>query len=112
MNEKKMNKKLVKFIKNTIKVNGIKYTYISDTTGIKYQRLMRIFNQNAIVSGSELICVCKCLHIDFDKLMKILGWELGLVVNKKSIMLPFKAFPYFAFLILSIISISKQKHKK
>lgn len=68
-----MNEKIVNLIKDTINVNGIKYTYVSDNTGIKYQRLMRIFNQNAVISGSELICICKCLHIDFDKLMEILG---------------------------------------
>lgn len=73
MNENDMNNKIVELIKNTIRENGIKYTYVSKTTGINYQRLMRLFNQNAVISGSELICICKCVHIDFKMLMEIIG---------------------------------------
>lgn len=50
-----MNAKLIHYLKEIINQRGIKYTFISEKTGIDYQRLMRIFNQNAIISGSELI---------------------------------------------------------
>ncbi len=33
---------------------------------------MRIFNQNAIISGSELICLCKLLEVKQSELMELL----------------------------------------
>lgn len=68
----KMNEKIVVFIKNAILNKGIKYTFVSKNTGIEYQRLMRIFNQNAILSASELICLCKCLDIGIEQLIDLI----------------------------------------
>ena len=62
-----MNEKIVRFLKNVIDNKGIKYI-----SGISYQRLMRIFNQNAIISGSELICLCKLLEVKQSELMELL----------------------------------------
>ncbi len=68
-----MNEKITQLLRSTIESNGIKYTYISKQTKIDYQRLMRIFNQNAIISGSELICLCKTLKIEQSKLMELIA---------------------------------------
>lgn len=67
-----MNEKIVRFLKDVIDNKGIKYIFISKNSGISYQRLMRIFNQNAIISGSELICLCKLLEVKQSELMKLL----------------------------------------
>ncbi|SES65679.1 helix-turn-helix domain-containing protein [[Clostridium] polysaccharolyticum] len=68
---KDMNSKIIELIKGVIDSKGIKYTYVSNCTDINYQRLMRLFNQNAIISGSELICICKNLPVELDELMDI-----------------------------------------
>lgn len=67
-----MNAKLIHYLKEIINQRGIKYTFISEKTGIDYQRLMRIFNRNAIISGSELICLCKVLGVKQSELMDLL----------------------------------------
>lgn len=79
-----MNQKIVTLIKKTINNKGVKYTYVSKVTGINYQRLMRIFNQNAIISGSELLCFCKCLDITNEQLMKLLDKSDGFSSESKS----------------------------
>lgn len=68
-----MNQKIINFLKNIITSKGIKYTFISERTKIKYQRLMRIFNQNAVISGSELITLCKFLEVNQSELMALLN---------------------------------------
>lgn len=68
---KTMNEKIIHFLKDNIDRLGMKYTYLSQKTGIDYQRLMRIFNQNATISGSELICLCKFLGIKQPELMAL-----------------------------------------
>ncbi len=67
-----MNEKIVRFLKSVIDNKGIKYIFISKNSGISYQRLMRIFNQNAIISESELICLCKLLEVKQSELMELL----------------------------------------
>lgn len=57
-----MNEYIAKYLKNKINETGI--TYVSKKTGIEYQRLMRIFNQNAVISASELIALCNVLGIE------------------------------------------------
>ena len=64
-----MNCKITMFLKERIAESGVKYRYISIKTGISYQRLMRIFNQNAIISGSELIALCRLLNVKQSDLM-------------------------------------------
>lgn len=66
-----MNEKIIRFLKDNIDRQGMKYTFLSQKTGIDYQRLMRIFNQNAVISGSELICLCKFLGIKQPELMAL-----------------------------------------
>lgn len=66
-----MNEKIIHFLKDNIDRQGMKYTFLSQKTGIDYQRLMRIFNQNATISGSELICLCKFLGIKQPELMAL-----------------------------------------
>ena len=46
-------KKLSGFLKDIIRRKGMKYTFVAKAAGIEYQRLMRLFNQNAVISGSE-----------------------------------------------------------
>lgn len=67
-----MNIKIINFLKDTITKKGIKYKFITKKTGINYQRLMRIFNQNAIISASELICICKLLEINQEDLIALI----------------------------------------
>lgn len=67
-----MNEKIIQFLKNIINSKGIKYSFIAEKTGIDYQRLMRIFHQNATISGSELICLCRVLEIKQSVLMKLI----------------------------------------
>lgn len=64
-----MNLKLTEFLKNEIESRGIKYTFISQKTGIEYGRLMRIFNQNAVITGSELLYISKLLGVKQETLM-------------------------------------------
>ncbi len=67
-----MNAKITQFLKSIIDRKGIKYKFISEKTGIEYQRLMRIFNQNATISGSELICLCRVLKVEQSALMELI----------------------------------------
>lgn len=67
-----MNAIIIQFLKNIIECKGIKYTFVSEKTGIEYQRLMRIFNQNATISGSELICLSRVLEVEQSTLMELL----------------------------------------
>lgn len=67
-----MNEKIVDFLREKIESSGIKYTYIAKEAKIDYQRLMRIFNQNAVIRGSELICICKVIGINQGSLMQLL----------------------------------------
>lgn len=59
-----MNEYIAKYLKNKINETGITYRNVSKKTGIEYQRLMRIFNQNAVISASELITLCNVLGIE------------------------------------------------
>ncbi|QHQ62548.1 hypothetical protein Ana3638_18615 [Anaerocolumna sedimenticola] len=67
-----MNAKIIQFFKNIIERKGIKYTFVAERSGIEYQRLMRIFHQNATISGSELICLSKVLEVEQSALMNLL----------------------------------------
>lgn len=67
-----MNAKINRYLKNIIDQKGIKYTFVSEKSGIEYHPLMRIFNQNATISGSELISLCKVLEINQSELMRML----------------------------------------
>ena len=59
-----MNEYIAKYLKGKIEETGVNYKNISIKTGIEYQRLMRIFNQNATISASELIALCNTLSIE------------------------------------------------
>lgn len=50
--------------KEIINEKGIKLTKVSAETGIDYQRLNRLFNQNSPMLASELIAMCLFLKID------------------------------------------------
>lgn len=66
-----MNDRIIQFLKTLITNKGMKYTFVSEKASIEYQRLMRIFNQNATISGSELICLCKVLDVQQSELMAL-----------------------------------------
>lgn len=51
-------------IKAVINSKGFKMTKISEVTGIEYQRLNRMLNQNAVMAASELLILCSFLEID------------------------------------------------
>ncbi len=51
-------------IKEIINDKGLKMTKVSSATGIDYQRLNRIFNQNSPMLATELIAMCSFLEID------------------------------------------------
>ena len=59
-----MNEYIANYLKGKIEETGVAYKNISKKTGIEYQRLMRIFNQNATISASELIALCNVLGIE------------------------------------------------
>ncbi len=67
-----MNVKIIQFLKDIIERKGIKYILVSEKSGIEYQRLMRIFDQNETISGSELICLSRALEVEQVALMKLL----------------------------------------
>lgn len=67
-----MNETIIQYLKNTIREKGMTFIFISKKSGIEYQRLMRIFNQNAIISGAELLHLCKLLDIDLVDLMDLI----------------------------------------
>ena len=64
---------IVREIKNAITEKGIKLTKVSEHTGIEYQRLSRIFNQNAALLASEFISLCSFLEIDPKSFMNNLS---------------------------------------
>ena len=70
-----MNKEIIDFLKSNIANKGITYKFISETTGIDYQRLMRIFNQYATISGSELLFLGRLLKIEQEDLLKLINVE-------------------------------------
>lgn len=51
-------------IRTHIDNNGLKLIYVSERSGISYQRLNRIFNQGAQMSATELLVLCNFLKID------------------------------------------------
>ena len=51
-------------IKSIINERGLILKKVAEKTGIEYQRLNRLFNQNATMSASELISICSFLGID------------------------------------------------
>ena len=53
-----MNEYIAKYLKDKISETGITYRNVSKKTGIEYQRLMRIFNQHAVISASD--CSLQC----------------------------------------------------
>ena len=68
-----MNEYIAKYLKNKINETGITYRNVSKKTGIEYQRLMRIFNQNAVISASELIALCNvCLLYTSHRICNLL----------------------------------------
>lgn len=67
-----MNEKIVHFLKNIIDEQNVGYTLVSEKTGIDCQRLTRIFDQDAVISGSELICISRALGVKHSELMALL----------------------------------------
>ena len=65
------NAKIVEFLKLKISGRGMKYTFLAKQTGIEYQRLMRIFNQGALITGSELLVISRVLEVDQEELKKL-----------------------------------------
>ncbi len=75
-----MNEEIVQVLVDEIHEKGIKIKFISDKTGIEYQRLMRILNQNANITGNELLKIGRLLNLDLNDLQKrILDKELTMV---------------------------------
>lgn len=70
-----MNEKIVQFLKKRTEERGMKYTFMSKVTGIDYQRLMRIFNQGAIITGSELLKISVLLEVDQSELTSVVDLE-------------------------------------
>lgn len=62
--EVKKLKNINNCIKNIIDEKGLKLTKIASETGIGYQRLNRLFNQNTRMLASEFISLCSFLQID------------------------------------------------
>lgn len=67
------NAKITSIIKRKIKDTGIKLTAVSLKTGISYQRLQRVFNQNAVLSATELIILCLFFGLDISDFRVISG---------------------------------------
>lgn len=57
--------------KSIVASKGLKMTKVSEVTGIEYQRLNRIFNQNAVMAASELLVLCSFLEIDPREFMRV-----------------------------------------
>lgn len=53
-----------KKFKNLINEKGLKMTKVAELTGINYQRLNRLFNQNALMSATEFITLCSFLDVN------------------------------------------------
>ena len=70
-----MNAKIVEFLKRRIAEKGMKYIFISRKTGIDYQRLNRIFNQNAALMATELLYLCRLLEVDTEDMIGLLDGE-------------------------------------
>lgn len=70
-----MSDTLTSMLKARINEQGITYAFVSQKTGINYQRLMRLFNQGAIISGIELLKISKLLKIPQDDLMQFADFD-------------------------------------
>lgn len=66
-----MNEIINRYMHNRIIQSGLKLTFVSQKTGISYQRLNRIFNQKAVMSGLELIKLSSVLNITQDELVQL-----------------------------------------
>lgn len=64
-----MNEDIILFLKRKIESKGMTYIFISEKTGIDYQRLIQIFDQDTVISGSELLCICRTLEVGHEELM-------------------------------------------
>lgn len=53
--------------KKVLSDSGLKMRFVSDQTGIDYQRLNRILNQGATMGASEFIVLCKFFGVDPTK---------------------------------------------
>lgn len=51
-------------IKEIIDNQGLKITKVASATGIDYQRLIRILNQDTQMLASEFIILCTFLRVD------------------------------------------------
>ncbi len=63
-----MNEDIVRILEKEINEKGMTLTFVSKKTGIEYQRLMRIFNQNAKITGSELLRIGRLIGLDLQEL--------------------------------------------
>lgn len=51
-------------IRQSIDNKGMKLIFVADRTGIPYQRLNRVFNQDAQMTATELLLLCRLLELD------------------------------------------------
>lgn len=70
-----MSSALVEMLKAKASEQGMTCVFISQKTGIKYQRLMRLFNQGAVISGLELLKLSNLLKIPQEDLMRFVDCD-------------------------------------
>lgn len=58
------DKEFASTIKAIVNSRGIRYSKLAENAGIEYQRIIRIFNQGAIMTGTELLRLCYALDLD------------------------------------------------
>lgn len=56
--------------KKVLSESGLKMRFVSEQTGIEYQRLNRILNQGATMGASEFIVLCKFFGVNPEKYLE------------------------------------------
>ena len=65
-----INERLSRVIKSVIDERGLRYGFISQASGIEYQRLMRALHGRTTLSAAELLVICKLIGIEPSSLIK------------------------------------------
>ena len=72
---KRTNERLSRAIKSAIDERGLRYGFVSQATGIEYQRFMRVIHGKTTLSAAELLVICRLMGIEPSSLTKELANE-------------------------------------
>lgn len=63
LKQKHINERISRFIKSNIDARGIRYSFVSQASGIEYQRLTRVLHGKTALKAAELLIICDLMDI-------------------------------------------------